>query len=137
VLNYGFNHLGLSDCFGFNGIGILGLRTLAEVATQLEKPGGKGVQMLVDMLVYCDTWESDHPAVADLIENMDSATALAPFLQKMSFALAIKAHNLMHEGDPDSVVATPDLMSPHAYHSHAASDTACCGRRASAEIATE
>jgi hypothetical protein len=138
ILDYGFDRYRLSDCFGIYGFAILGLPTLAEVATRLEKPSGKGVQMLVDLLVYSDgTWESDHPTVANLIENTDSATALTPFFQKLSFALAIKAHNLMHKGDPENVVATPDPMSPHAYHSHAASDTACCGRRVSVEGAIE
>lgn len=128
MLDFGINHCGLNDFFGIDG-----LLSLAEVVTRLEKPGGKGVQMLVDMLVYGDTWKSDHPAIADLIENTESATALAPVFQKLSFALAIKTHNLMHEGDADNVVSTPDPMSPHAYHSYAASDTACCGRRASVE----
>jgi hypothetical protein len=77
MLAYAFNHHGLNDCFGIHG-----LPTLAKVVNGLEKSRGKGVQMLVDLLVHSDTWESDHPAVADLIENTESSAAsLASFLR--------------------------------------------------------
>lgn len=73
----------------------------------------------------------------DRFGTYSSLTACAIFTTfSMSYALAVKSHNLMHENDPDNAVSTPNPMSPHVCHSYGASEIACCGRQGSVEIAT-
>jgi hypothetical protein len=102
--------------------------SLSELAIRLGKHNEKGVQMLVDLLVHFDYW--DPASVVDLVKDMESQPRVAPLFHKLTCAFAAKSFNATQEDGPEHAISTPDPMSPHAYHSYRASETACCERRA-------
>jgi hypothetical protein len=113
-------------CYEVDIFGYKNLPTFTEVVTKLEKPGGRGVQMLVDMMVhgYGHYWTAD--AVDKTINDIEPVACLAPFFQKLSSALAISFLNATQEDGPESAISTPNYMSPHAYHTKRERDTQCC-----------
>lgn len=122
MLAFDFREYYEFDIFGWNNY-----PTLVEVAARLDKFNGKGVQMLVDMLVHSSEMCWNAEAVDNMIKHIESVPCLTSFFQKLSAAFAIRACNATNE-DPECVISTPDPMSPHAYHSRREGATLCCGR---------
>jgi hypothetical protein len=129
-------HHEFEGCCDVDLFGSKYLPTFVEVVTRLDKPGGRGVQMLVDMMVhtYGTYWYAE--AVDNMIKNIEPVPCLTSFFQKLSAAFAIRACNATNE-DPECVISTPNPMLRHAYHSKREGVTLCCGRLAPTPIATE
>lgn len=90
---------------------------------------GKGVQMLVGVLVYKSFFP--YGLINLMNKGMESKACFTAFFQKPSYALAARSFNAAvddHEDygtDPD-----PDFKSPHAYHTCKEGEKSCCGQEA-------